>query len=387
MSQSIDIYDLVQTDYEKVLKLKPAINSANFDDVLSMYKVDANKKPSKEEHVIKIHECRALTLGNISNFTAPSKAGKSTLSAFFIALLISEGKPKEGQMDTILQSGITDGRNGVVRLDTEMGTNDIKSINQRVKRLAGIDHITNFHSYELGSSSSKTCDLLEVIEMIIELHASDCSLFIIDQVADLVDFNDINESRDLVLDLMYLAKVHNIHILTIIHTKKDGLRATGHLGSMLEKKVELLLRLENDEENKLSNVHADYTRGPRLDSFSFGYVVDPNSSTDFMPQMHPEHVVQNKKSTAFGPHSLTGAKHKELLHNEFEMNETYLLSEVKDKIGNGLGRMGAKASGRDVVKRFLQYYKDSEFFSWDTDKKPSRHSEYTFTGIKAKNNE
>ena len=96
----------------------------------------------------------------------------------------------------------------------------------------------------------------------------------IDGVADLVvNSNDIVESKDVAMKLKKWRKENNCHINCVIHKNSTSLKATGHLGSYIEKKCETVIVLEDTEDYKVRNspieVNQTYSRGAPFDTFYF----------------------------------------------------------------------------------------------------------------------
>ena len=93
-------------------------------------------------------------------------------------------------------------------------------------------------------------------------------LVIIDGITDLVaDINNIEESNLAVHKLMEWSGKYKCHIMTVIHTNYNSDKITGHLGSILLKKLETLISLEqiNDE----VKVNCKLSRGFSFESFNF----------------------------------------------------------------------------------------------------------------------
>ena len=96
----------------------------------------------------------------------------------------------------------------------------------------------------------------------------------IDGVADLVvNSNDIIESKNVASQLKKWRKENKCHINTVIHKNSTSLKATGHLGSYIEKKCETVILLEDTQDYKVRNsaieVNQSYSRGAPFDTFYF----------------------------------------------------------------------------------------------------------------------
>tara|TARA_X000001036_G_scaffold408392_1_gene418628 strand:- start:1725 stop:2186 length:462 start_codon:yes stop_codon:yes gene_type:complete len=96
-------------------------------------------------------------------------------------------------------------------------------------------------------------------------------LVIIDGVADLLnDINDIEKSNKVIHYLMKWTLDYNIHIITVIHSNFYNSKATGHLGSFLEKKTETQISVQTSPANKdIVIVECKKSRGIPFSSFAF----------------------------------------------------------------------------------------------------------------------
>lgn len=97
----------------------------------------------------------------------------------------------------------------------------------------------------------------------------------IDGVADLiVNPNDVNESVMAAQKLKKWRKEGNLHINTVIHKTSTSDKATGHLGSYIQKKSETVILLKDTEEdhrirNSPIEVSQTYSRGAPFETFYF----------------------------------------------------------------------------------------------------------------------
>lgn len=101
----------------------------------------------------------------------------------------------------------------------------------------------------------------------------------IDGVADLlVNANDITESKAVATKLKKWRKENNCHINCVIHKNSTSEKATGHLGSFIEKKSETVILLKDTEDYKVKNspieVNQIYSRGAPFDPFYFKLNID-----------------------------------------------------------------------------------------------------------------
>ena len=97
----------------------------------------------------------------------------------------------------------------------------------------------------------------------------------IDGIADLLDnSNDIEKSNAVASKLKKWRRDNKMHINVIIHKNSTSNKATGHLGSAIQKKSETVILLEDtdsnpDNKNSPIKVTQVYSRGYSFDPFYF----------------------------------------------------------------------------------------------------------------------
>lgn len=76
------------------------------------------------------------------------------------------------------------------------------------------------------------------------------SLLILDGLVDLLeDFNDVKEASALVNKLMHISDSKNVTIFTVLHIAKSTQRMNGHLGSILDRKIDFCVKVDKDAED------------------------------------------------------------------------------------------------------------------------------------------
>lgn len=111
-------------------------------------------------------------------------------------------------------------------------------------------------------------------------------------MADLSNgINDEDEATRVSTLLLRLTKTYNCHISTVIHQNKNDNFATGHLGSAVTKKAEIIISVTRDNSNKAnSEVNCDMSRSIDFEPFLFSI------NTDGLPEISgqkPVKVVQS----------------------------------------------------------------------------------------------
>lgn len=235
------------------------IKPNELNDILNKAKLNLNKKIEKPPVILKILqlyntefiEQRLFTLGNFSAITGKSKAKKTYLATSIIAALLS------GRFGHLL-GNLSETKKKIVSFDTEQSNYDAWSTSDRIRRL--IDVQVNYESFALREYSEiQRC-------LIIDYYLSknnDIGFVLIDGIADLSKaINDEEEASRVVGLLMKWSKIYNVHICCIIHQNKNDNYATGHLGSSIMKKSEVVISVEKTKEDKrISVVKCDLIRG------------------------------------------------------------------------------------------------------------------------------
>ena len=93
---------------------------------------------------------------------------------------------------------------------------------------------------------------------------------LIDGVADLcVDVNDNTDTRYLVEELMRWSAIYNCAVVGVIHTNFGSNKATGHLGSHLQKKVESLISVSRKDDSREIAIKCEMSRNKSFEDFIF----------------------------------------------------------------------------------------------------------------------
>lgn len=200
------------------------------------------------------------TYGNFSYIQAPPKSKKSYLGSLLCAVYLA-GQIKEG--------GELKGHKGkrkLLHIDTEQGYFHAHNVFRRISQMANTNG--NYLTYALRQI--KAADRLGFIDYKLRT-VSDIGFVFIDGVADLLstDVNNQEESNRLVQYLMTWTEKYRCHIMTVIHTNPgvDVKKATGHLGSQLERKCECSIHLEQNQEGTVVKCHR--SRNAEFDTFAF----------------------------------------------------------------------------------------------------------------------
>lgn len=200
------------------------------------------------------------TYGNFSFISAAPKSKKTFLVSLLASAYLSADKTYTKDMIGMRKN------KKLLHYDTEQGRFHAQRTFNRVTRMSGKSN--DYLTYALREYSA--FERLEFINWHL-YNVDNPGLVIIDGIADLIlDSNDLVQSNKLIQYLMKWTQDLNIHIITVIHSNFNSDKATGHLGSFMEKKTETQISLElSSDDRDLAVVKCRRSRGYPFESFAF----------------------------------------------------------------------------------------------------------------------
>lgn len=243
------------------------IDKKDFNKLLIQSAIDTSKEVLKPPTILSIKEIgttvktkRLFTLGNFSAVIGKMKAKKTFLISLFAAAI----KNGEDYNKRFIGS-LPENKKLIVYIDTEQSEYDSYNCIKRIEKMAGSKD--NFFAFNWRPFSPK--ERVELLEFIFEKYKEHLALVIIDGIADLVSaINDENEATKIVTILLKYTALYNCHILTVIHQNKLNEFATGHIGSAIMKKSEIIISVTKCKKDKdSSDVQCDYSRGQGFEPF------------------------------------------------------------------------------------------------------------------------
>jgi hypothetical protein len=291
------------------------IEPTELEKILLGSRIDTSKpivKPPtilsiKEQHATSSRLIRLFTLGNFSCIIGKAKSRKTFLQSLLTAATL--GVDDTGKFVSELPQSKRD----VLYFDTEQGEFDCYNVISRIEKMSG--NRNNLKGYSLRQySPAERC---QIIEYAFELWGNNVGLCIIDGVADLANaINDELEATRISTMFLRLTKIYNCHISTVIHQNKNDNFATGHLGSSIMKKAEILISVAKSKtENGISEVSCDYNRG--VDFEPFEMEIDDNGI--------PKIKGAIKKPVKYQPAlSIQSEEYKIPINKQFDAEEDYL---------------------------------------------------------------
>jgi hypothetical protein len=229
-------------DNEQVIKDKVSIKALLDKE----FKYD--KAVKRSETLITIRETIFARKGDFSLIVGQPKAGKTTVSQFFIATAL---KQNTVDMDTLeIHSKYCEGKQ-VIYIDTEGSLEDTHDFVSGVLSIANLNtKPENFRIFRFREYTQAECKaaLIELFDNLKDTH-----IWLIDGIADFVTSpNQETESNEMVRLLMKYANLLEACFLLVIHENPNGgqsvSKTRGHLGSELDRKAGGAIIIEKDKE-------------------------------------------------------------------------------------------------------------------------------------------
>jgi hypothetical protein len=195
------------------------------------------------------------TPGNISAFSAMSKAGKSSVVGGILASTFP------GKGDCFGFESSNQQCKAVIHIDTEQSLWHHHKKVQAMATRVGLQTLpTWFHSFQMSGVALN----LELLKDFCELYALEhggIHSIVLDGGIDFIkDPNNQEESFEFIRELMALAQEYNTHIVVVLHINPGSMdgKTRGHFGSELDRKAETNLTIKMDKVKRI--VHAKSAR-------------------------------------------------------------------------------------------------------------------------------
>ena len=218
--------------------------------------VDITKDFAEPEPIVSQGDRILVSRGNLCTITGKAKSYKTFLVSATVAAFLED--------ETLSLSG----PGGMcLYIDTEQAAAHVNKVQRRIYRLCGWD-------FDKPSSKLITLSLRELsvknrlkttIAAIDDMHPD---LVIIDGIRDLVnDFNNIEESSQVVGRFMAISTQENCAIISVLHQNKADENARGHLGSEICNKSETVIQVK--KQDGIAVITPVYSRNRDIEEFSF----------------------------------------------------------------------------------------------------------------------
>lgn len=203
-------------------------------------------------------------IGDIVAIKAKSKNGKTFLAAILASVILGGKfgniKPTFGDKSKILF------------FDTEQNRPNVQALLQRILILRGWDEE---HNDRLKIYSLREMHVIERLRYISrKIDTLRPTVVFIDGLADLAfDFNDIEQSQDVIIKISQIASSKGCTIFFVLHTNKNDMNMKGHLGTLAVQKCSDVFYIEKDEEDFFNVTETDCRNIPIKD---FSFKIDEN---------------------------------------------------------------------------------------------------------------
>lgn len=148
----------------------------------------------------------------------------------------------------------------VLHIDTEQTDEDTYFLRHRLYQMSGADSMTGldtYHAYNLKPYSP-----IQIREMITRtIHdiidsGQELGMIILDQLADITvgGYNNETGAIDMVKDVERWTSTTGCVFIGLMHSNREGIKSSGHLGSRMDKKVSASFRLKIDEQGGVTTV-------------------------------------------------------------------------------------------------------------------------------------
>jgi hypothetical protein len=265
------------------------------------------------------------SLGNISVISGKAKSKKSFTTNLMVAAAIKNGSFNAGPFNVVLPET----KKRILIFDTEQGRRRGLKALKRICRMAGIETPTNLEFYNLRAYSKD--ERLQIIDYALNERnpQKDIGLVIIDGGRDLVlDFNNAEESYNVVTKFMQWSEINMLHIVTIIHQNKGNEFARGHLGTELVNKCETHISVEVDKKDKsISIVSPEHTRDISFNPFAFQ--VNDEGLPALMPSYQMNGDGEKTGPSKFDPFNIEPEVHHKIIAEVFKESNEIRYKDLK----------------------------------------------------------
>lgn len=230
-------------------------------EAISSARVTHDEEINNSETLLWIKETNDMvtvcTRGNISAIIGKAKSRKTFFNTIMaVALIIGNlyGKFVAQQKKRLK----------VVYFDTEQGRGRAQKVLKRIVRMGANAKQIDMISLRPYSTDER----FQIIDEYFSTHKPDFAF--IDGIRDLIrDFNNLDQSTELMTSLMRWSEAHDCHICCVLHMNKADGNARGHLGSELMNKAESVLSVQMEKGSDFSEVNPEYMRDGIFTPFQF----------------------------------------------------------------------------------------------------------------------
>ena len=321
-------------------------------DILRETRICTSTVVPEKEFTLEVDGTGFFTKRDIHAVKAKAKAGKTTVLKVFVGALLL------GMLFRI-KSLLTKPR--IVYFDTEQNRHDTKAILEDVIKMTKLDpEVIDSHVVLQSLRRIDRTDLLLLLQQVI-IDEKPNIVFIDGLVEFVASFNNEEESKEIIKELLKLSEDYNCAIVCVLHTNKaeEDHQMRGHLGTMLAQKAGTVLECNKRKGSPIINVSCSESRSaePKEWSIMFdaeGNIVDADAVRLEEKRIAKEEYERRKKAEKEREVQERLDAALEILTNS---GGTLLRSELTEKLKEILKRE------RTTVSKYLsQMIKDGKLF-------------------------
>lgn len=233
---------------------------AHDGDELAKYMVMASEEIQDSDIALQQGDTPIFSIGDISTITGLPKSRKTFLIASLATAFLKDGG--------FLSLGSALEKKRILIIDTEQSRRFVLMLTRRIYRLVGWDY---------SDDHRESMQILTLRELTPEnrymvltkaINRLKPQLVFIDGSADLIeDTNNVEQSNELVNNLMRLSSEKQCHICSVVHTNPNSEKTRGHFGSELQRKSETVILVQRDGDT--TTIKPQFCRSLEFSPFSF----------------------------------------------------------------------------------------------------------------------
>lgn len=291
--------------HDEVLKAAEAPTEA---EVTRQARIEALKTMSVSVHddipadvnTLRIKGVETMAYEGLHFVKAKAKGGKSSMLSILEAVYIGQSGRWPG-IERLSSAPLK-----VRHIDTEQKLYDTQSFKCKVLRMAGLSEEEAGDNYGI-INMRRLVDNQEkklLVETLLEEDRPD--VLVLDGIVDFIDnFNEIDESKQLIAWLMHIADVYRVVLFCVLHTNKSSMdhNMRGHLGTMSEQKCDTTTECEKEEKSSIVSVKCTCSRHRPYSEWNFtwdgfGNLIDAEEQRAAILRQHAEEQKAEREKQA-----------------------------------------------------------------------------------------
>lgn len=249
-----------------------ASNTDLMEQIYNKQRLDITVKPNRKPNTLFLYceETQAYRGlggdGDLVNVFGREKTRKSAVAACAASCFLVDSQTEHKSLNFMADFNGRD----LLHFDTEQSEYYHHNLASQMLHQQGLNTIThpkNFFSFSIMPYTK--LDRLNFIRYTIEKHKNIGCVFV-DGIVDLCrNYNDLEESSDLVTFFMNMASSRKFLLLDVLHNARSTGDARGHLGTELLNKATCNINITKEEDSNASTLKIKNMRGQEPKGFDF----------------------------------------------------------------------------------------------------------------------